>query len=120
MDKRPWKKKGAALDLPSLSMRRLVVLLAACSPLLLLPSRAPISGRIQTEVGERQLIARSWPALHDAIFHGIDGAYWRPTVFFLHSVDAWLFDENALPFRLTNLALHVLNVVFVAALLRAV
>src|SRR4051794_3210686 len=65
--------KGADQRRAVLPARDLFVLLAAGTPLLLLPSGVPYFWTDTTEIGERRLIARSWPALCDAVVHGIDG-----------------------------------------------
>jgi len=65
-----------------------------------------------TDVGEikgRALVLSSLPELLSAFAAGIDGHYYRPTVFALHSIDHWIFGDNPAAFRATNLLLHVLN-----------
>ena len=92
----------------------------ACAPVICALSRGEYLWTDVAEIGDRALVARSPSELWSAFRHGIDGHYYRPAVFALHSLNFALFGDSALAFRAVNLLLHVLNALLVYRLVREV
>jgi hypothetical protein len=92
----------------------------ALAVLAALPALTAVRGEFlwteSVEIMQEGLIRPLGGPLWEAITAGIDGHYYRPTVFLLHAVDARLFGLSSLAFRLTNYGFHVLNVVLLYAL----
>lgn len=92
-------------------------LLACCAPLLLALSHGEFFWTDTVEIGDQGTVFSSWSSLVRAVAHGVQGQYYRPTVFVLNSINNWLLGDAPLAYRTCNLFLHVSNVVLVFALL---
>ncbi len=82
------------------------VLLICCVPATAALSRGEYLWTDTAEIGDRRMIRTSLASLFDACVHGIQGYYYRPTVFVLHSFNFVLFGDSPLAFRAVNLAVH--------------
>jgi tetratricopeptide (TPR) repeat protein len=94
-------------------LRDSVILALLCLPCAVAVSNAPYLWTDVAEVQERGLIATSLADGLRALLWGVEGHYYRPTVFALHSANYWALGPSPIGFRLTNLVLHVLNAVLV-------
>jgi hypothetical protein len=84
-----------------------------------LPLTSALSGQfLWTDTAEvlEEGIIRGPAGLLAAVAHGIDGQYYRPAVFLLHSLSHWVFGPSALAFRGMNLAMHAVNAILTMAL----
>lgn len=94
-----------------------VRLLICCSPLLLALSHGEFFWTDTIELGDKVLVFDSCARLAHAIAVGVQGQYYRPTVFVLNSINSWLLGDHPLTYRTCNLLVHVSNVVLVFSLL---
>lgn len=65
------------------------------------------------EISERALILETPRELWNALWFGVRGQYYRPTILLFHTLTYWAFGDHALAFRAGNFVIHVGNAVLV-------
>jgi tetratricopeptide (TPR) repeat protein len=94
-----------------------LLLVAACLPIVLAAGPGEYLWTDIDEISGGALARRDLQDLGRAILQGVDLHYYRPTIFVLHTLDRLLFGDSPTAFRLTNAALHLVNVALTYLLL---